>query len=105
VNLEFEIDLFYDLPGRFQIFGFRGLMVISIRLRQGFGGQSRYPLVVTFLALQSTDIINSYTVSFSFFDLFVVLLVNAIELVAVFAVLTAEVHFSGTVTVDTPAHA
>ncbi len=60
---------------------------------------------MTLLALQSTNIVNSYTVSGSCFDLLVVLFVNAVELVAFFAVFAAEVNFSGTVTVNTPAHA
>ncbi len=61
-------------------------------------------LVVAFLALQATDISNSYTVSCTGFDLVVVFLVNAIEFVS-FAFIVVELNFCFAVTVHAPSHA
>jgi hypothetical protein len=59
---------------------------------------------VTFLTLQTADVVYCYTVSGTGFDLVVILFVNAVELVA-FTIFGVELYFGSTVTVNTPAHA
>lgn len=60
--------------------------------------------IVTFLALQSTDIINGDAVSFFLFDFLVILFVEAIEFVAL-SFIVVEINLAFAVAVHAPAHA
>ena len=59
-------------------------------------------LIVTFLALQSTDILDGDTIHFTGLYIIMKLLVNAVELIS--GTVCIEVYFRFTVTVNTPSH-
>lgn len=62
-------------------------------------------LIVALLALRSTDVFNGHTVFRTVFELFMELVVNAVEFVAIAAGGIREVDLGSAVAIDTPAHA
>src|ERR1700744_6197589 len=62
-------------------------------------------LIMTFLAVGTADVLNSYAVHLACPQVFVEAFVDAVELVAIVPGAVGEVDLGGTVTVDAPAHA
>ena len=59
---------------------------------------------MTFLTFCSADLFYCYAVHFTVPDIFMELLVNAVEFISIAGFLVVEIHFAFPVAVDTPAH-
>ncbi len=72
------------------------IKLISVMVRQ--------VLIVTFLALSSSNVPNRNAVHFIILQIVMKLLIDAVEFVPFAGFLVEEINFGFAVTVDTPAH-